>query len=391
VIESRRFALSARERSIFLALAALGAAVAAAGAAQQPDRVLGGVLLVSQYAMGLGLAGLCFVAIHYTTGASWSVAIRRVPEGLAATLPLSTLLLLVVFATRPQLYAWTGADFTAEGGPGSAFKHWWLRWPFFLVRSGAYCAAWMLFAAAIRRASKRQDADGDPRWTRGNTRLSAAFLIVFSVTFAMASVDWIMSLEAGWYSTIFGVYAFAGLFSSGLAAIIAGVLWVERRGALQNVLTENHLHDLGKLLFAFSIFWMYIWLSQYLLIWYTNIPEEAAYFGRRTQGWWLALTAANVLLNWVVPFLVLLRRDAKRDRRTLAWVAALVLIGRWIDLYVMIFPPIVGDAGAPHVWELGATFFGIGAFCLFLARTLGGAPLVPVADPQLQESLSYEQ
>jgi hypothetical protein len=385
------FALSSRERSTLLALAALGAAAAAAGAVRQPDRVLAGALLVSQYAMGLGLAGLCFVAIHYTTGASWSVAIRRVPEALAVTLPLSTLLLLVVFATRPQLYAWTEPGFMAEGGASWAFKRWWLSWPFFLARSGAYCAAWILFAVAIRRGSQRQDADGDRRWTRGNVRLSAAFLIVFAVTFSMASVDWIMSLEASWYSTIFGVYAFAGLFSSGLAAILAAVLWLERRGALQNAVNENHLHDLGKLLFAFSSFWMYIWLSQYLLVWYTNIPEEAAYFARRTHGWWLALTAINVVLNWIIPFFVLLRRDAKRDRRTLAWVAAIVLAGRWIDLYVMIFPAIVAAGGAPGVWEFAVTVSGIGIFCLFFARTLRGASLVPVADPQLQESLAYDQ
>jgi hypothetical protein len=372
-------------------LAAIGAAAAAIGAVLQPDRAWASVLLVSQYAIGLGLAGLCFVAIHYTAGASWSVAIRRVPEAMAGTLPFSLLLLALVFAARPQLYTWTSPVFTTEGGDASAFKHWWLSWPFFLVRAGGYSFVWILFALAIRRGSRRQDADGDSRWTRANARLSAAFLIIFGVTFTLASVDWVMSLDANWYSTIFGVYAFAGLFSSGLAATIAAILWLERRGPLLGVVTEEHLHDLGKLLFAFSSFWMYIWLSQYLLIWYTNIPDEAAYFGRRGQGVWFALSAANVVCNWVVPFAALLRRDAKRDRRTLAWVAAVALVGRWVDLYVMMFPAIVGQAAGPGLWEIGVTCGGIGAFCLVLARILGGAPAVPLADPQLQESLTYEQ
>ena len=137
------------------------------------------------------------------------------------------------------------------------------------------------------------------------------------MTFTLASVDWVMSLEPLWYSTIFGVYNFAGLFLSGLAAIILVALWLERTGPLQNVLNDEHLHDLGKLLFAFSIFWMYIWFSQYMLIWYTNIPEETSYFVRRVHGLWFALFLANVVLNWLVPFVVLLRRDAKRQRTTL--------------------------------------------------------------------------
>jgi len=166
--------------------------------------------------------------------------------------------------------------------------------------------------------------------------------MVFSVTFTLASVDWIMSLEPMWSSTIFGVYNFAGLFESGLAAIILAALWLERQGPLRGVLTEEHLHDLGKLLFAFSTFWAYIWFSQYMLIWYTNIPEETTYFLRRLHGVWLALFLANVVLNWVVPFAVLLRRDAKRMRRVLGLVAAVVLVGRLLDLYLMIFPSVKG-------------------------------------------------
>jgi hypothetical protein len=372
------------ERLTLGALAAFGSAIAVLGLVTAPDRTWASLLLVSYIALGFGLAGLCFVAIHYASGASWSVAIRRVGEAMAGTLPFSSVLLAVVLVARPQLYPWTGARNLSAG-----FKLFWLDRPFFLIRALVYVVVWMAFAAAISRNSRQQDLDGDPRWTRANARLSAAFFAPFAITFALASVDWIMSLEPEWYSTIFGVYNFAGLFVSGLAAIIVVGLWLERRGPLRDVLSEDHLHDLGKLLFGFSSFWMYIWFSQYMLIWYTNIPEETAYFVKRTHGAWLWLFFANIVLNWVVPFAVLLRRDAKRQRRILGWVAVTMLVGRWVDVYLMIFPPVVGEA--PHIglWEIGVTAAGLGAFGLVLALVLRGAPAVPVADPQLAESLHY--
>jgi len=385
-----RVELGAFERQTLRRLAATGAIVAAMGAVVAPDRMWASGLLVAYVALGLGLSGLCFVAIHYTTGASWSVAVRRVPEALAGTLPLSVVLLAAVFLARPQLYEWTSGSLASTVTSALAFKRFWLSWPFFLARAAAYCVIWIGFASAIRWLSRRQDGDGDPRWTRLNSRLSAAFLVVFAVTFTLACFDWVMSLEPAWYSTIFAVYNFAGMFQSGLAALIVVALWLERTGPLRNVLNEEHLHDLGKLLFAFSIFWMYIWFSQYMLIWYTNIPEETSYFIRRIQGLWFVLFLANVILNWLVPFAVLLRRDAKRDRKTLARVAAIVLLGRWLDVYLMIFPAIVGDTPRIGLWEIGVTSAAIGGFGLVLAWILRATPVVPLADPQLADSLQYE-
>jgi hypothetical protein len=381
-VTGRAVALPRSTRGILNALFASGTVITAAGIVVAPERVWANWLLVGYYALGIGLAGLCFVAIHYTTGSSWSVAIRRVPEALAGTLPLGVALLVILFAAHPQLYEWTRADFGAEADSAWAFKRVWLSRPFFLMRAAVYAAVWLLFAAAIRRASLQQDKDGDAQWTRGNTRRSAAFLAAFAVTFSLASFDWIMSLEPEWYSTIFAVYNFASLFLSGLAAIILAAIWLDRLGPLQGVLTEEHLHDLGKLLFAFSTFWMYIWFSQYMLVWYTNIPEESAYFVKRTQDGWLVLFYANVVLNWLLPFAMLLRRDAKRHRLILALAAATVLAGRWLDLYLMIFPAASGDAPVVGLWELGLTSAGVGAFGLLFARIVGGAPAVPLSDPR---------
>jgi hypothetical protein len=380
--------LTGNARTAFLVLAALGLITAAAGAFLAPTRMWASWLMVTYYAIGLGLAGLCFVAIHYTTGSTWSIAFRRVPEALAGTLPFSLAMLAIVFIAHPDLYGWTH-DETLAGSERLAFKHFWLSWPFFLARAVVYAGIWIVFAFAIRQRSLNQDKDGDPRWTHENFRLSAAFLVLFGITVTLASIDWVMSIEYHWFSTIFGVYNFAGLFLSGLAAIILIALWLERTGPLRNVLNEGHLHDLGKLLFAFSVFWMYIWFSQYMLIWYTNIPEETSYFIRRQQGGWWALFLLNTVLNWVIPFFILLRRDTKRQRQTIAIVAVIVLIGRWLDIYLMVFPAIVGESPTFGLWELGLTLGGVGAFSLLIASVLKGAPAVPVADPELVESLEY--
>ncbi len=391
-VEVPRIKLAGVERLTLIALAIVGVITAVAGTSAAPDRLWASWLLVSYLTIGVGLAGLCFVAIHYTTGASWSVAVRRVAEALAATLLFAIVLLAVVFIARPQLYPWMNTS--SLGSPADtalAFKRFWLSRTFFLERAAVYAFIWTLFALAIRRCSRRQDLDGNPRWTRMNVRLSAAFLVAFGVTFTLASVDWVMSLEPLWFSTIFGVYNFAGLFQSGLAALILVSLWLEWRGPLRHVLNEEHLHDLGKLLFAFSIFWVYIWFSQYMLIWYTNIPEETTYFLRRLHGYWQPLFIANVAFNWLIPFLVLLRRDAKRRRATLGLAAAVVLVGRWLDLYLMIFPSVVGEVPRTGVWEIGLTAGGIGCFGLVLVWILRRAPAVPIADPQLTESLQYEQ
>jgi hypothetical protein len=390
-VERRPVALEGAVRNGLSALVAIGAAAAVAGALVAPARMWASWLLVAYYVLGIGLAGLTFVAIHYTTGSTWSVAIRRVPEALAGTLAMSLAMLGILFIAYPQLYAWTSDPLLASATEGPlAFKRLWLSWPFFLVRAAVYSAIWLLCAGAIRTRSRRQDEDGDARWTRENVRLSAVFLVLFAITLTLASFDWLMSLEHHWFSTIFGVYNFAGLFQSGLAVIILVALWLERTGPLDGVVNEGHLHDLGKLLLAFTIFWAYIWFSQYMLIWYTNIPEETSYFIRREQGAWFPLSMLNIVLNGVVPFALLLRRDAKRHRTTIALAAAFVLAGRWLDLYVMIFPAVVGESPTFGLWELGLTVGGIGAFGLVLARAFGTAPAVPVADPDLVESLQYE-
>ena len=386
-----RHEFSPPPRIAFAAKAALaaGGLTTAAGLAVAPERTWASLLLAALFLVGLGLAGVFFVALQYAAGAGWSVALRRVPEAMAAALPVGGVLLGLVLVLKPSLYAWTGD--LAPAAHFSAFKQAWLSRPFFLARSAAYLIVWSAMAALIVRHSRRQDGDGAVAHTQANVRLSIAFRVVFGLTFWLACFDWIMSLEPEWYSTIFGIYNFSGLFASGLAAMIVLLVVLTNHRSFRGVLTEAHLHDLGKLLFAFSTFWMYIWFSQYMLIWYANIPEETVYYVRRLEGAWGTLFLLNMLLNWAVPFCVLLARWSKRTAWVLGYVAAVILVGRWLDLYLMVAPPIVGAKPAFGIWETGVLLATLGLFGLVFLRALSQARVVPIRDPYLVESLhSYQ-
>ena len=382
------FQASPRVLGSLRALVAFGGLTLLAGSLLAPERTWANLLLASYYVLTLGLGGVLLIAIEYATGAGWSVAFRRIPEAMAKTLPAGALLFVAVLIVSPRLYPWfhevhTGADTTAW------FREAWLTPWFFFLRAAVYLAAWIFFAHKIVANSRRQDADGDPRCRQANVRLSAAFLVVFGLTLSGASFDWIMSLEPHWYSTIFGVYHFAGLILTALAMTTIVVIWLERLGPLRGVLTKEHLHDLGKLLFAFSTFWMYIWFSQYMLIWYANIPEETVYYARRLQGFWEPVFLLNVLLNWVAPFFMLLSVRAKRSSGLMMKAAWVILVGRWVDLYGMILPPLTKGDPAFGIWEIGIIAGAAGVFFLALIRNLGAAAVVPRADPLLEESLHY--
>ena len=220
-------------------------------------------------------------------------------------------------------------------------------------------------------------------------KVCAAGIFIYGVTLSFGAVDWLMSLQPHWYSTIFGVYNFAGLFLSGLAVIVLLVVTRRELGPLSGRVGEAHLHDLGKLLFAFSTFWMYIWFCQYMLIWYSNIPEEAVYFVPRITGPWRALFVANVLLNWVLPFTLLLSQRAKKNPKVLFRVALILLAGRWLDLYLMIAPPLDGPTPAIGGWEAGAALGALGLFLWVVPRALARMPPIPTGDPFLSESLHH--
>ncbi|HET8666610.1 MAG TPA: hypothetical protein VFM10_01440 [Terriglobales bacterium] len=368
------------------ALAVAGAAVFFAGLLIQPERAWLSLLLASVMLLSIGLAGIVFVCFSYVSGASWSVALRRVPEAMAALLPVGGVGLLAVLFFHPSLYPWTKPAIANEMPP---FRQWWLQLDFFRARAIVFLVVWTLIGALIQRASRKQDADAAPRHTTRNVVRSALFLTVFGLTYWIAAYDWIMSLQPDWASTLFGFYNFAGLFVSGLAVLVILLAWLRKRAPLNAIITTQHLHDCGKLMFAFSTFWMYLWFSQYMLIWYANIPEEATYYAQRQQGMWASLLLLNVALNWGLPFLVLLPKRNKQSAGMLVKVAIALLVGRWLDLYIMITPPFFGSQPQVGIFELAAMAGAVGIFAVVFFRRFRTAPAVPVNDPYLLESLHY--
>lgn len=382
-LEFAEFRLASGLVSFLRALIAFGALAVAAGLFVSPSRTWAGLLLAGYLLTCLGLAGIFFVASQLAAGAAWSVAFRRVPEAMTGALPYGAAILAAVFLAGSSVYGWRQEAAHLEG-----FKSAWLDLPFFLARAGIYLLLWFLLTRAILDSSHRFDESRDPVQARRSVRLSVIFLVLFAVSFWLASFDWVMSLEPHWYSTIFGIYNFAGMFSAGLAVMILLVLWL-RRGPLVDFVTHEHLHDLGKYLFAFCTFWMYIWFSQYMLIWYANIPEETVYFVRRQSGLWMPIFLMNLFLNWVVPFVVLLPKWTKRDPAILGKVAVVVLAGRFVDLYLMIFPPVSGETPTLGLWEIGPVAAAAALFVLAFARSFRSRLPVPLADPRLTESLHY--
>jgi hypothetical protein len=213
--------------------------------------------------------------------------------------------------------------------------------------------------------------------------------VLFAITFWLASVDWVMSLQPDWASTIFGMYNFAGLFVGGLSAITLLLVWLQKRKPMNAVITRHHLHDCGKLIFAFSTLWMYLWFSQYMLIWYANLPEETAYYVQRLHGFWQPLFLLNLALNWIIPFFVLLPKTNKQNAGVLLKVSVILLAGRWLDLYLMIAPPIAGTQPRLGIWELGCVAAAVSLFGLSFFAAFSKVPSVPVQDPYLPESVEY--
>ncbi|MEA2600337.1 MAG: hypothetical protein QOF89_1329 [Acidobacteriota bacterium] len=374
-------------RGAALALMVAGAAAVITGLRSDPARVWTDLLVAGFYFLALALAGLVFLAIQYLAGAGWWTAVRRVPEALMTLVPLAALPMLAVWLGRRVLYPWTRPEVMAAE-PAVAAKAAYLNEPFFLIRMVLFLGVWSLFAVLLRRASLAQDNLPGLDHHRRMVRLSAFFIVVFAVTFSLASFDWLMSLDPRWTSTLFAVYVFAGLFLEGIAAVALIVVRLRRAGPLAGAVNGSHLHDLGKFLFAFSIFWAYIWVCQYLLIWYGNLSEEIPYYVVRTRGAWLPLFVLTPVLNWLLPFLVLLPRAAKRDPRVLAGAAAVVLAGRWLDLYMIVAPAVL-PAPRLGVLELLITAGYAGLFFLAGTRILGRAPLLARNDPFLPESLKH--
>lgn len=389
IVKQEKFVFHLNHQRVLILFMLVGAGALGLAFYKDQPRAWANFLLNNFYFFSIALSGLFFISIHYVCVASWGTGLRRVPEAMLAYLPVSVILMMVLFFGMPSLYHWSHPDFILHD-PILQEKKPYLNIPFFYIRWALFSLVWLWMAKKMRDNSLEQDRNGDPALTQKNFRLGAIFLVVFSLTYSLTSYDWIMSLEPHWYSTIFSIYTFAGLFLHGIGVITLLVLFLRSQGYLREVVNENHLHDLGKLIFAFSTFWAYIWFFQYMLIWYANLPEETIYYQIRHQNGWMALFILNLILNWIVPFFVLLPRGAKRNEKVLWGISLLLLVAYWLDLYLMVIPGTLTKITLGPTEILTSLGF-LSLFFFVVLRALARAPLAPYRDPYFEESIRLHQ
>ncbi|GJM28926.1 MAG: quinol:cytochrome C oxidoreductase [Cyclobacteriaceae bacterium] len=357
-------------------------------------RVYANLWINNVYFAGVALIGVFFVAVQYVAQAGWSAPIKRIPLAFGNWLPIAGILMLVIWLVAGHdLFHWTHEDLYVEGGPHYdaiiAGKKAYLNTPFYLARMVIYFTLWFLFFRWIRKEMLAEDLEGSTQHWRKLVGISAGFIVVFAVTSSMAAWDWILSIDTHWFSTMIGWYVFASWFVTGLAAITLITVYLKEGGYL-SIVNSNHLHDLGKFVFAFSIFWAYIWVSQYLLIYYANIPEESVYFMERLNSDQYAPVFYVVLImNFFFPFLALMTRDAKRQVMFLKIVCPVVMIGHWLDFYLMVTPGTLKESGGFGFLEIGMAIIFAVTFLFVILNSLSKVPLVAKNHPMLEESMHH--
>jgi len=395
------FKFSQKSKNINLGLLALGALfiVLAVLTGAEANRIWSNFVIANWYFLSLALGGIVIVAISYIAKSGWNTILKRIPEAMSAYLPWGALLFGIPFLVymlltytdtiHTNIYHWTHEhlDEILQG------KKPYLNVPFFAIRLVIVLIIWTIYFRVFRQNSLKEDQESSTsiKWFNKALIHSAIFLILFAITVSVASWDWMMSLEPHWFSTMYGVYAFAGIFIGGWAVLTLTTVQLKSRGYFSAV-TEEHYHDLGKYLFAFSVFWGYIWFSQFLLIWYANLPEEVSHFYVRTQGAWQPIFGLNLLLNFVLPFFILMTSTAKRNPKILTGVAIIILVGRFVDVYQLVMPGALGTNPLPRfgLAEMGFIFFYGGIFLFTFKNALAKANLIPQNHPFLHESLHHE-
>ena len=353
------------------------------------ERFLRSYLVAFTFFLSLALGGLFFVLITHLTRAGWSVVLRRVAEAVSMTMvPLAFLALVLVFG-REGLYEWTRPEVVA-GDELLQHKSPYLNTTFFVVRLAFYFLTWIGMATYFGMRSLQQDRSGDPDLSIEMERVAAPGAIFFAMTLTFASFDLLMSLYPHWYSTIFGVYYFAGCVLATFSLVTILVAALQGVGRLASAVTVEHYHDLGKLMFAFVVFWAYIAFSQYMLIWCADIPEETAWVQIRQERPWSGLSLFLLFGHFFVPFLWLMSRHTKRRRGVLIGAAAWLLAMHWFDLYWLVMPEWSPKSWPFHGLDL-ACFVAVGGTVLpVLFLTLDRVKLIAVRDPRLSESMRLE-
>ncbi len=419
------FKFSKRARSFSFALIIVGLILSIVGIMQDHSdhhqQTWVNLFVNGFFFFGIALGALFFFALQYATEAAWTVMVKRVYEAVISYLPIGTVVLLICFAAGSghmhHIWHWMDSEMTYEyvteasltadhlveadaatGVTNPKYDHLiagkkaYLNTPFWWIRTIVYLAVFFLFARWFRNQSLAMDKQSGDTLVKNhlkNYRRGALFLVFFAVFSSMLSWDWLMSIDPHWFSTLYGWYVFSGMWVTAMIVSVIVVLYLKSKGYLPQV-NNSHIHDMGKWVFAISFLWSYLWFSQFMLIWYADIPEEVAYFQTRidefTVPFWTMF-----FINFAVPMVMLMSRDAKRNPRFLIGIGTIIFIGHWVDVYLLVVPGALGHAHWHPGWlEVGMFAFFLGIFVYRVLTTLTKAPLTPVNHPYLEESVHHQ-
>ncbi len=339
----------------------------------------------------IALGVLAFYAIQFASQAGWSPVLFRVMEAITAYLVPGGLILFVILALSGfhvnHLFVWADPEVVAHDALIQGKTSWLNSWGF-IIRAAIFLGGWLLYRHFAVKYSRKQDEDSEGnKWYKKSFKISAGFLVFFIYTESMMSWDWIMSFDPHWFSTLFGWYVFASLFVSGITTIALITIYLKSKGYMEFV-NNSHIHDLAKFMFGISIFWTYLWFSQFMLIWYSNIPEEVTYFITRIEDYRLPFFGMLVM-NFIFPLLVLMNSDFKRVNWFVVMAGIVILCGHYIDVYNMVMPATVGESWFIGISEISAVLLFLGLFLFVVFRALTKAPLLAKGNPYLEESKHF--
>ena len=374
------------------ALLAIVGIITNIGEAHFTTRLMTNGVINAFFFFAIGLGALFFLALNYATEAGWYAVVKRIIEAVALFLPygmgiFALILLTISFMKGAHIYTWMDGHTVAEDELIQG-KSAYLNMAFFWLRTLVYFTVYLLFLRGFRKRSLLEDQIGGTEIHFKNYRKGATFLVFFAVFSSTSAWDWLMSIDVHWYSTLFGWYTFAGMWVSAMVVIVLTTIYLKKQGYLPHV-NDSHIHDIGKWIFAISFLWSYLWFSQYMLIWYANIGEEVTYYVMRTENY-KYLYFGMFFVNFVFPMLILMSRDAKRDTGVLMFVGLVILIGHWLDVFIMVSGGSLGENWHIGLLEIGLPLVMAGVFILILFKNLASAPLTPVNHPFLDESIHHE-
>jgi hypothetical protein len=380
--------ISSKIKNLTFGLTGIGVIALVFGFIDDPQRTWANYLLNSYYFLSLAIGASFFLAIQYISQSGWSAMFRRVPEAIGAFVPVGVILLsfVLIFGAH-SIYHWSHADEVAKDAL-LQHKSPYLNLPFMIIRYLIFVGLWVFMVLLLRKFSLLEDIHGGDDYFKKSEFYSKIFIFILAITFTLGTIDWIMSINPHWFSTLFSVKNFVSAFFHGSATIVLMVILLNKYGYFPQ-LNKYHIHDFSRYIFILSIVYGYMWYSQYMLIWYANIPEETVYYATLIRGGWLLPFYLDIIINWAFPFAFLLLNKIAKNKSALLFTVCLLFIGQWIDMYLQIMPGATGINSVGYI-EIGSYLGFLGIFSFIVTRSLSKAALIPQNHPYLKESMAHK-